>query len=59
MIITSNRVIAGRSWHGQQGTVYSVFLRGTIPDWVILRVTTAGQSIDISLRPDEIEPVSS
>ena len=53
--ITSDRTIAGRSWRGQQGTVYSTFLRGAIPDWVVVRVVAVDQPIDIALRPDEIE----
>jgi hypothetical protein len=52
--VTSDRTIAGRSWQGEQGTVYSAFLRGQIDDWVIVRIGDT----DIAVRPDEIEPAS-
>jgi hypothetical protein len=58
VFVTSDRMIAGRSWRGERGTVYSGFLRGAIEDWVVVRVTTADNPVDIALRPDEIEPAS-
>lgn len=49
--VTTDRVIAGRSWRGEQGAVYSTFLRGQIEDWVVVRIGDT----DIAVRPDEIE----
>lgn len=52
--VTGQRQIAGRTWSGEVGAVWSVILRHEVDDWVWVQIDDDGTLV-IGFTPDEVE----
>jgi hypothetical protein len=55
VVVTSTRVIAGRSWRGRRGVVWGTFHRARQPDWAYIKFASDDEQATVAFYPHEIE----